>query len=804
MNLLETVRKICERLAPLGWARLLARHDLRLNTHTLQNSRRLAAELGRRIKIDRSVPGFEDFWPDGNRAIEPGRPSRSLLYHALASPLVHPESDETPGPDAYPTLLELDAIENYIYGKRNKPLGYFLKKKEGSRLVVGVFAYQYRIGARSPNGKFASTALSRTGISRVGTADYSYDPIRRSFWPCPDAGRDRIGVMPARYAAYLAEERAPEADDAIQGEQPGDEDRNFLFPIHKLFDGDECLRNATVHVDFLERHRNEKLKTFHTATGVPVIEGFDIRQSPFVRDSNSGDPLVTLERVGSSILVVPAWHTRLTRVAFAQNNKTGKKEIARFVVPKKAGDNRYAGTSFQYLDPKFAERRTGPEYANIRHLVVDPLDASQVVDLNKTLPWKRFKRTVSAGGYEAAHFVDDSCEGCVTAKVTGIDLGQEAGTNFPAFSIVSAPDFFPLVDQADIADWVQQVLGPGGEREQFAQGGPRPMSERRNCVNPDLLRPDAPCAGAFPVRDDGFARVETITALVGGKSLGGSEPPPMKDRRFADPSTSFLPDSASGIFDPGWDTSFSGNEEADFLAAFGLGSPFPEDVKLCAALNSFWPSAAPDATRTFGLFPSDDLDASDNLDATTSIPLMDIELGLHPRHPAVQARRHRSHTGWDGEYGPFLERGAKMVNHAHIDQSDYVSNALAGKISVRPLSKIDAPEVFRRMNAIRDAIAVLPVKPRRVSATPLVLISAESVEEWEARPDQGDRRLKGCGFLFVFALLNRKDKGKPAQERGRWVRKVDRRYSCQISQSGICWKLETKGEPFTFVTRRAT
>src|ERR1035438_6777186 len=149
MNLLETVRKICERLAPLGWAGLLARHDLTLDTHTLQNSRRLAAELGRRIKIDRSVPGFEDFWPDGNRGIEPGRPSRSLLYHALASPLVHPESDETPGPDAYPTLLELDAIENYIYGKRNKPLGYFLKKKEGSRLVVGVFAYQYRIGARS-------------------------------------------------------------------------------------------------------------------------------------------------------------------------------------------------------------------------------------------------------------------------------------------------------------------------------------------------------------------------------------------------------------------------------------------------------------------------------------------------------------------------------------------------------------------------------------------------------------------------------------------------------------------------------
>ena len=28
----------------------------------------------------------------------------------------------------------------------------------------------------------------------------------------------------------------------------------------------------------------------------------------------------------------------------------------------------------------------------------------------------------------------------------------------------------------------------------------------------------------------------------------------------------------------------------DHLAAYGLGSPFPEDSKLCAALSSFWPA----------------------------------------------------------------------------------------------------------------------------------------------------------------------------------------------------------------------
>jgi hypothetical protein len=795
MDLLETVRVICKRLAPLGWAKLLDRHGLKLDFRTLHNSRRFAAELKRPLTIDRTVPGFEDFWPDGCRAIEPGRPSRSLLYHALASPLVHPVSVGAPRASHYPTLLELDAIENYIYNKARKSLVDLMPRKEpGTRLVVGVFAYQYRIGARSANGKFASTALSRTGISRVGTARQHYDPLRRSFWPCPENGKDQIAVMPARYAAYLAEERTPEADDAIQGEQPGDEDRKFLFPVHKLFDGDECLRNATVHVTFSERHRNDKLNKFHAATGVPALEGVDISKSPYVRDSNLGDDLVKLKKVGSSVLVVPVPHEKLVRAAVANNASSGKKEIARYVVPPQKGENRYAGTSFQYLDDKFAERRTGPEYINIRHRVIDPVNISKIQDLNR-LPWGQFSRKVKEGGYEAAHFLDDSCEGCVTAKVTGIDLDQSGQTNFPAFSMVSAPDFFPLVDQADITDWVQQILGIGAEREQFAQGGPRPLSERRNCINPSLLRPDTPLVGAFPMRDDGFARIETVTAIIGGKSLGGTQGRPARDRRFHDPSTTFLPDSASGIFDPGWDTSFSGSQEGDFLAAFGLGSPFPEDIKLCAALNSFWPSVAPDATRTFALFPP-------AWQATTSIPLMDVELGLHPQHPAVLARKQKSCVGWDGEYGPYFERGFRFVNHAHIDQSDYVSNALIKTISLRPLSKIDAMEMFRRMNAIRDAIAVLPEKPRRVSATKLVLISAESVQQWATRSDRGDQRLEGEGFLFIFALLEMK--GSPAKERGRWLRRVKRRYTCQVSRSGLCWRLETKGSAFTFEAVSAT
>src|SRR5258708_4652989 len=792
MALIDSVTTICRRLAPLGWAKLLARHGLNLNTKILKSPRRLEEELAKKLNIDRALPGFEDFWPDGDCAIHAGRPSRSLLYHAFSSPLVHPASNGKVKSSWYPTLEELDTIENYIYSKNDVSLSDLIPSKgSGAKLVVAVFSYQYRIGARSANGKFASTALSRTGISRVGTAKCSYDPVRRSFWPIRPDAPGEIAVMPARYAAYLAEARPPEAEDAILGEQSGDEDRNFLFPVHRLSDGTECLRDSNIVLKFYERRRNEKLSKLHSApdgAGVSVVDGFDITKTPFVRGSGAGDDMVQLLRIGSSILVVPVSHPRLNRVATAKNKKSGREEIARFVVPAEQGENRYAVSSFQFLDADFAERRTAPEYVNIRHEVKDLRDPDKIEDLNE-LSWKKFKAKVRKGGYEAAHFLDDSCEGCIVVDISGIEIGEPNKTNFAAFSMVSAPDFFPLVDQADITDWVQQVLGPGGEREQFAQGGPRPLSERRNCVSPNLLRPDVPSITAFPTRDEGHARIETVTAIVGGKSLGGGEHRPGKDLRFVDPSTTFLPDSASGIFDPGWDTSFSGDDRADFLAAYGLGSPFPEDIKLCVALNSFWPSAAPDATRTFGLFPP-------KWNATTSVPLMDDELGLHPNHPAVQNGLRKTNVGWDGEYGPYFERSFRYVNHANIAQSDYVSNALAGKISVTGLEHIWALEMFRRMNAVRDCIAILPEEPRRVSSTKLLLVSSEAIDDWGFRPDRGDRRLQGAGFLFVFALVD--EHGAPSHVSRRWVRRVKKRYTCQVSMHGICWKKEAKHELFSF------
>jgi hypothetical protein len=792
MILLERVRSICRRLAPKGWANLFALHGLHLDSSTLVNATELLAELLRKLpSIDRTVQGFRDFSPAGERAIEPGNPGASLLYHAFASPLVHPFHPLRLAQNCYPTLGELDVVENFIYSCARASLRVLRRNMpENSRLVLGVFAYQYRIGSRSPNGRFADLAFSRTGVSRVGTTKPKYDSWRRSFWPVADNKPYQIRVLPARYAAFLAEWRSPKPQDSISSVQPGDDDRTFLFPVHKLFDGRECLRGLDIRLQFSELHRNDKIRRVHTEAGIPVMNGFDLRKPPFVRTSDSDDHLVRLKKVGASAILTPVGDRQFIRLATQWNSATRRKEIARFVVPRRNEnqENRYAESSFQFVDPQHAERRPGPEYVNIRHRVVSPTNGSKIKDLNR-LPKKKFITITDKGGYEAAHYTDNTCEGCIVADEPSLGLSDPDSTNFAAYSLVSAPDFFPLVDQADVMDWVDTVLGRSGEREHFAQGGPRPLSRRRVCVNPDLRRPGCKNIAAFSVRDpNDQTRTETLTTIVSAGCTSHIGEVTSDGDRYLDPSTTFLADAASGIFDPGWDVSFDGNSETDFVASNGLGSPFPEDAKLCAALNSFWPSVAPDATRTFGLFPP-------KWNATTSIPLLDEELGLHPKHPTVRSKLAASSTGWDGEQGPFFEANGTRVNHTDIAQSDYVTNALRGKFSLAMLSRVTPFEFFQRMNAIRACIQFLPPEPKQVSATKLVLVSAQRVVEWTRRSDRADPRLQGEGYIFQLALLGRVLRSRA---HGRLVRRVDEAYQCQIGKAGICWRREDTQGPFQF------
>jgi hypothetical protein len=239
-----------------------------------------------------------------------------------------------------------------------------------------------------------------------------------------------------------------------------------------------------------------------------------------------------------------------------------------------------------------------------------------------------------------------------------------------------------------------------------------------------------------------------------------------------------MTDSASNEFDPGWDISMSGDEEGNYLAAYGLGSPFPEDAKLCAALNSFWPAAAPDASRTFAIQY-----------APTAIPLLDEELGYHRRHPRVLQRKARPSTGWDGEQGPFLEkRGRRMyVNAADFDRSDYVAHSLNRSIDIRKTSAVPGDELVRRMDALRRSIRVLPPKDDWVSNTQLWLVSAEKIPTWQREQRCADKALSGSGYIFVFAGFDQNP--KPTTELKRLRYPVKRCFECQISDTEIAFRI---------------
>ena len=88
-----------------------------------------------------------------------------------------------------------------------------------------------------------------------------------------------------------------------------------------------------------------------------------------------------------------------------------------------------------------------------------------------------------------------------------------------------------------------------------------------------------------------------------------------------------------GLFDPGWDTSQGVYYRSEllpfqkFLAGYGLGSPFIEDAKICAALGAYWPGVAPDSTRQY---PPDKKIGGVVYPYPTIAPLTDEEIGSAP------------------------------------------------------------------------------------------------------------------------------------------------------------------------------
>jgi hypothetical protein len=757
MALIDEVKAVCDRLAPLGWRdRLLLVTGNTLDISQSTNTKLKTALTAVLPGIDRTQRGFEDFHPTANQAVAGGSPAQSLLYHALASSSVHPTTDGGPSADPkhYPTLDELEVIENFIFS-------LVFDRTDLVGTIVAVFAYQYREASRTPHLRHADVAYSRTGVARVGTVAHHYDRSRRGFWVIPEGGGDALAVLPARYGVFLARRSKPGAAGSVQGGHSGANDDDFVFPVHKLFAGRECLKGQNLAVSFLEFHRNEKLRKTHRLAeaegGLLPPSGFDITQFPYVRDSSNGGNLATLQAVGSSVLLVPKHASKLVRTVSQANSVTGTNQLVHFIVPAtrvvRQRSTRFLDSTLEI--PFFRESdggaggnsgRLAPEYVSIRHQVNPTGPVTQTpTDLN-ALKEPVFAKAMKDGGYAAAHFTDDSCDGCVEAVVVGLTAPVE---NLPAFSLITAPDFYPLGDQFEVETdpTIQNV---------------DPLSRGRLPVNPTLPLPSNPTSFAFNRLD------KTYTAVVGGVASG----PPASIAGHPNRLVSFLPDGASNVFAPGWDTSQSFDALGQFLTSSGLGSPFPEDAKLCAALASFWPAVAPDNGRTFG-----------NEGFGNQLPMLDAELGFHPNHERVKSGELRSYSGWDGEFGPFFEKvGAKtFVNFVAIERSDYVSQALAGRIRVNLTAEVQSEDLIARHQALEKCqrVLVLPTNAR------VCLVVVRGVDDW-ATAGRGAPQLIGGGFLMEFAELA--GTRRTTSELNRVQREVKKRHVCQFGTNGVAYK----------------
>jgi hypothetical protein len=193
---------------------------------------------------------------------------------------------------------------------------------------------------------------------------------------------------------------ADEQSDAGLDEPPpalrvenSDDRRRFWIPLHKLFDGSECLRGRTLEVRLSSNHRNEKIRRVHMRF---LDAGHDagysepeISQEPFV--IRSGIAEFSDNDHDGSWLLVPEPRRPLVEPAVF------KYEPLAFLVPRGDSPNAawrvYQSSLNLVAQPSGA--RSAPEYIHARHAIENGRER----DLNAE---RDVIENVTKGGYRAA------------------------------------------------------------------------------------------------------------------------------------------------------------------------------------------------------------------------------------------------------------------------------------------------------------------------------------------------------------------------------------------------------------------
>jgi hypothetical protein len=684
--LIDTLRTICRRLAPAGWrAMLLDVTGGQLDILATDLQAELAKPLG---SIDRSYPGFGDFAVMGHRAIEAGQPDYSLLYHALAAPSVLTGRNGAPL-SAFATLAELDAVESYIYAARQISLDALRAQPGMAQLGVVMFATQYRNAPMAVSGQHAQLCFSRAGIGRIGNLGPRYDERLRAFVGTDETRVFDFHVVPRRFAPYLAIRTktgaAPTGPFGPQDPQPGDDARQFWVPLHKLFSGPECLSGMNLQISFGRGMLNDELAAFHRFLDAEHLEnnwsGEHLDQFPFaIRDERIGS-LSGETEFGPGVLVprpntlVEEAHYKGARLTFPVDPRfsgvpANLQMSSLFVLP-----DGQAPTKPGYLDD--AEQSVGrpaPEYINIRHRVVD----GKIENLNDK---PDLMAILARGNYFAQHYIDFSGDGWVAASCTEL-LKAGVNVSVPAFCMVGLPDFLPKVAQRDLMLWWNTQV-PAALRPALWATPPFALSQTR--IAPNIELPIG-----FSISDDTVSAIVSQPQEMDGGAPSAAPQTPNGALRF---DKTGMPDGSPGLFDPGWDSSqgvvghpAKGDAVRRYLVSHGLGSPFIEDAKLCAALGSYWPGVAPDATRQY---QPDKILSGISYPWPTAVPFTDEEIGMVPVADGPLKGRV---LPWDGVPGPRRKTfgGRPVVEYEDEKRVDYID--IQGTMTAALTSRIDLRE----------------------------------------------------------------------------------------------------------------
>ncbi len=700
-KLFERLRKTCRRLAALGWRQMVL--DATGGEFDLATSD-LAGELLKPLhKINRRMEGFGDFNLAATRAIEPGRPDSSLLYHAFASPTVVADGSGKPL-GGYPTLAEIDLLENYIYGVNPPTLEALRKTAAGHELGLVVYALHYRNAPMSVHGKHAELCFARAGMSRLGNREPIYDARSRSFVSVDQKNPFDLHVVPRRFAAYLAMRvRGASPSFGPQDRLEADNGLQFWVPIHKLFSGRECIAGMNLNVEISCGLRNDELANFRRVLDRAGLKnnwsGEHLEEYPFtIKDERIGS-ISKRSEFGSGVLEPKA--NPLTQIAYYKGEKLTVPVDPKFtsrrlnvqssslqILPpyEVPGEPGYMDDSGQLM------QRPGPEYVNIRHKV---LANGKIENLNDH---PDLQQELRRGGYDALQYVDGAGDGWV--KVHCPELEGQTDACVAAYCTVGLPDFFPKITQRDLMQWWRNEV-PEPVRDALFPIHPLALSQTRIAGNIQLPEP-------FSLYDT------TITAIVTQPTdPSGPAQQPNGPWRIENVG---LPDGSPGLFDPGWDTSqslyylderdprkaYKNNDRPvmKFLSGHGLGSPFIEDAKLCAALGNYWPGISPDSTRQYQ--PDKRINEIE-YPYPTNAPLTDEEIGSAPLPDG-------SYMPWDGVKGPqgSMIDGKPVAVYTDIRRVDYID--LLGTMTAALTSRIDAPEYKARIMAMAAVYWALGIR----------------------------------------------------------------------------------------------